>query len=1034
MKGLFYFIRNFNKVGETMDLYIDLTKGNLNTSKLVKRAVQVRGKNGKIFTRMQWVDPKTGLPPSKEKNINTEEEHNISATKKKVYDTSHQKGFIDHHIDKVMTRDEKYDHLHKHGVDWKHNDHPAIDHKNAMMALKEHLYNNPHLVGAEHLPKEPNPDIKPDGESKLTDFLNGYKKKQDLLYDMMRHLSIIDKDQVDPRTIAELGSIKEGGNGKGAIMHMKNMMALKKHLRENPGVLDDLLKHEKYGEPHSDNDKKNSASTVAPPKPKSQNVAQKGGNDIKGILKSMPREDIYKLMKENGIADSDPALDPSIDPKMRPIHHMRNMMALKKLIEQNPRVLSENLDTGELNEDEKNRIESLKGKDKVKHEVNEFLNRASKRLKSQWADDFSDHEIMKNRPTSEHENIDNMKKMEALKKILMEDPSIMEELEPELRDEELLNMKIGNKDMGKFLRQVAGLKGRSVGDVVAGFERGKQWEFGIDGTAEITTDDEGEPILSIVDAGPEGEDYNEMAFPLKKVKEFLDGLKEGKKVDVSEKEIPLHKKSPTEIWRELNKDFSANYTPAVGKVLKPEIGKLWDAQRTDNVNELVKNSIIHISGDTFRSLMKEYNVPMKGLGATIDTDSENWKEVVYGHKIEPTKSKNAMDYLEKDIKGQNDTWVLHKSAKQWSPEERSEARKDFIGKRLTIKGLDHLDDLDARKNKLVDLTHKSLEFVPFDLMTDIMANRGSINFHATNHNGGTQIGSYQNNLAGGMWFDPSYVTDSKLLHVSNPYDYTPDSPNFPKGHPNEGYKYTVQKLSDVVAHEFAHEIDGYLSGGDGYLKWGDTKQGSKYVEKNPNVVKDSYTKAVEKSNPNHLVAHNDSQDFYFHLDEFMSSYEGRIYGATTLTQNTITNEIRDRDFNPMPVEHWSENVSRMANAVHAFKNYQKETGDFTSSMDEWAKVAHSEYLDAGFGDDSNSDGNKLKSYLDKNMLGIKAFPDNTQGYLYHEMSKKHPELHESIKNILLRPDFIDDKSTDGVISSTEKGEYARKSMNLVIDL
>lgn len=40
-----------------MDLYIDLKKGTLNTSKLVRKPVQVRGKNGKIFTRMQWVDP-----------------------------------------------------------------------------------------------------------------------------------------------------------------------------------------------------------------------------------------------------------------------------------------------------------------------------------------------------------------------------------------------------------------------------------------------------------------------------------------------------------------------------------------------------------------------------------------------------------------------------------------------------------------------------------------------------------------------------------------------------------------------------------------------------------------------------------------------------------------------------------------------------------------------------------------------------------------------------------------------------------------
>jgi hypothetical protein len=47
------------------ELYVDLSKGfagggvpgRLNTAKLVRRMVQVRGKNGKIFNRMQWVKP-----------------------------------------------------------------------------------------------------------------------------------------------------------------------------------------------------------------------------------------------------------------------------------------------------------------------------------------------------------------------------------------------------------------------------------------------------------------------------------------------------------------------------------------------------------------------------------------------------------------------------------------------------------------------------------------------------------------------------------------------------------------------------------------------------------------------------------------------------------------------------------------------------------------------------------------------------------------------------------------------------------------
>lgn len=44
------------------NLYIDLVKANLNTAKLVKRMVQVKGHNGKNFQRMQWVDPSTDQP------------------------------------------------------------------------------------------------------------------------------------------------------------------------------------------------------------------------------------------------------------------------------------------------------------------------------------------------------------------------------------------------------------------------------------------------------------------------------------------------------------------------------------------------------------------------------------------------------------------------------------------------------------------------------------------------------------------------------------------------------------------------------------------------------------------------------------------------------------------------------------------------------------------------------------------------------------------------------------------------------------
>lgn len=46
-----------NWLGKSQSLYIDLEKGRLNTAHLVRKPIQVRGKNGKIHTRMAWVKP-----------------------------------------------------------------------------------------------------------------------------------------------------------------------------------------------------------------------------------------------------------------------------------------------------------------------------------------------------------------------------------------------------------------------------------------------------------------------------------------------------------------------------------------------------------------------------------------------------------------------------------------------------------------------------------------------------------------------------------------------------------------------------------------------------------------------------------------------------------------------------------------------------------------------------------------------------------------------------------------------------------------
>ena len=71
---------------------VKATRGPLNRSKLIRKPVQVRGKNGKIFTRMQWVNPETGqvvAAPSHakqepNKNLHSSEDNDIENIKDSV--------------------------------------------------------------------------------------------------------------------------------------------------------------------------------------------------------------------------------------------------------------------------------------------------------------------------------------------------------------------------------------------------------------------------------------------------------------------------------------------------------------------------------------------------------------------------------------------------------------------------------------------------------------------------------------------------------------------------------------------------------------------------------------------------------------------------------------------------------------------------------------------------------------------------------------------------------------------------------------
>lgn len=456
-------------------LYIDLEKGRIDTSKLVKKPVQVKGQNGQTFTRMQWVDPKTGQPVS-------------------------QKDAVDSHVKHDMSMEDRKAHAEKHGLSWKKNEHEQINNMQMTRAVKDHLYKNPHLIGADHLHEhdEDTPPQQHGIKEQVDAFHKHMSKHPEKYYQLMKEHGIADHD---PR-VGKEGDEKQ----KSAIQHMKNVTKMKAHLKENPHIME----HTEV--PHAP------AKTSSSP-----SRAEQGGNDIKGILKNMSPKEVYDLMKQHGIADSDPRDGKDGSEKQKAaIMHMRNMIALKSKIEKDPSIL--NLGSnGEKHESEVKRVQGMNSEQKKVEDVKNFLGGLTKEHKMKLLEHYQDVAGIRDRKRHDNANIDYMHGVTALRKHFEENPSEMSKHEGEAENDKLRNLKIPNKKLQKFLREELGLKG--VGDAKQE-EEGNEWSFGFarSSFARRDEDADGNPILSIVDTGKDGEEWNEHEIPMSRVKKFLDGL------------------------------------------------------------------------------------------------------------------------------------------------------------------------------------------------------------------------------------------------------------------------------------------------------------------------------------------------------------------------------------------------------------------------------------------------------------------------------------------------------------------------------
>lgn len=1009
MQGAIFTIKTFG--GYIVKLVIDLEKGRLNTAKLVKKPVQVRGKDGKVHTRMQWTKP--GEDPT-QNDMHT-----------KVDDTDH-----------------------------------------TIIGMQE--FKNPYLKD-----KSDEPIIQASEEEKaLKETVDAWHKKvskTDNLYKMLKHLGL-SEDGVDPRTIPEL-SQKEG-NGMAPIIHMRNMVKFKKTIMNSPELMDTL--NSKFSVSEDTAPKTTSAG-----KPKAKSKAQKGDNSIKGILDSMSREEKYDLMSRLGIADIDPAnIDKWSTDKgdgSAPIRHMRNAMALKKKIELDPSIL--NIDPlGAKEPEEEERLKDRDDTELVRDKVTDFLNSASVELKKKWASDFVNHPDMKNRVRSDSEKIDHMHRMSALKKILSGDDSLIQTLTASLENEQLRNFKIGNKNMQKVLIHAVGLKG--VGDVKI-VEKGVEWEFGESSFARIDEDDDGKIILSIVDTGRDGEGWEEHTIPMSEVRDYLESLKSGNKSSkVTVSEVPLHKKLPSDIWSALKENFDGNYTDKVGETLQPLIGDAWILTDGGSGNIMTLARYLSVDAATLSKVLESNDIAMgyNGKRHEFNPNSEDWKQFAYKHLIDGEKTKNATDYLVSwmgdgmKTADRFDTYVLHESAKLWTPEQRTTARKEFIDKYTnivtdkypTFKGdepepvpssatdfekqkyeMDLLVyhknkaqmDLETRKAKIVDHIHKSIEFVPFDLLTDVFAGGATFNFSEKEPRS-----NHYNPYTKGISMGFGYISDSRGLSTDHPSKFRP-TPEYYSGRIHQPHP-----MMDTASHEFAHAVDHYLSN---YENFGDWKV-DKYKGSHHNPIRSSYDEAVTRSNPDRQVgtSMNGDTKYAYHKDEWMSYYEGRIYDPnyrkdnmddTIKTKNGISIDTGyDTNDHMRGNEHFSENTSRFANAFHQYKEYNKKNQS-DIPMRDWAKKMAGDFKALGYGDHSNEGQTHkhengqvmLQSYLKNQQTGAVDHPMEAYGYLLHTMSERHPIMYDALHEVFGRGDFVPKPGEEpgvGMKESYENGDFSRKSM------
>jgi len=869
----------------------------------------------------------------------------------------------------------------KHGLQYEHKDHELIDHMSRYKKMQDHLGKNPHLMTGED---KPTTGHKPEDlvSEKSTQKPTGKSNKTGLAKDVDDVLKGKTEDQkwqmVKEHNIDYVPHEKEH-----AITRMRAFSALARHLVKNPEILG-LEKSKTEGE---------------------REETQRRVNEI---MVPISKENKLRLLEKYGKQltwehNDHPA-----------ILHKNKVTALKDFFIKNPDKIPEIQDMLK-----KQKLGSVKiSTNDLESVIRHFTgwgNSDSRAVKDPdipngWSWGIASMASIVEKNGKHMLSIVNDEEGQFEEKTIpMED--VVDFIGKEKKRNETwghFSKRYKNKDIKSFLEDVGklsftgGLQEEYTGNRVK--YSGKVIRNGADAelNAELYLDDNKEEKFKVHIKNLETGKSAGKEYTTDRVNKLIDHLKN-----------PLHEQSLGRITSKLEKalnndnlntdEFDKLYTPAVARRLRDETRNAIGTDNDAVTNLMGLSHLSNIPSSILDEMMARSDIQVDDHG-NIRVD-DNFNRFRYGHLIEKSKQKNANDYMihSRDhyiVQDKNTThhviehnpWVLQQSGRLWTPEQRSEARRDLISTRISVQDADKIHNMNNKTPELARHIHQSLDFVPFDLFTDVIGKGSAFKFQTKN-------GAHYNPYSRSVYLPGHYLEGSDIFK---------DHSQHVKGPMNAMGGYKHWSLGSNLSHEFAHAVHHFLSGH--YLSsntW-NIKE-NKYLP--PRLSGDSLTKAywaaVDEHGNRKLQIHtiNGEQRLYY-VDKWADSYQGRIYGTPGKESGH-------------GAELFSTTTEYYANTINAYKKYREDKPDKPLSFNKWVKGMYKESLDHK--EQHIANGFSPGSY--KPLSDEHKYAE----FHYHNL-KNNPVTSSIVQRLFNRGDYVD-KDTLTHVNQIQKEITTRKSEN-----